>query len=222
MKYFFLSFLTLFVTLSSINAQFDCVDCNLPTSYTGDDSCEACKLRVHPPVVTESPFGLIVHINANIGLGGSAVDCRVIDSHFTYGDGTQGTNPGHVYSSPGLYEICHVVTVQQTGHPPCTEESCVEICVGCESSKTFLNGNSVASNVNIYPNPAKDIINIELENKVGNGNIIIMNAAGMILKSTAAVGSNMMMDISELPTGVYFLRTEDSEGNLVLKKFIKE
>ncbi len=228
MKYFFLSLITLFFAVSSISAQkqihgFVCID----DFGGGDDSCEACLLKIQPPKVgLQSPDGMTIIFSSGTSQGGSGVDCSRVDSHYTYGDGTSGTSGIHTYSAPGIYTVCHVVTVQFEGMEPCTDQACSEICVGpnCRnvSNKTVLTGNSTSiANISVYPNPARDIINVELEENIEFGNITIMNASGMVLKSISINDSNMMIDISELPTGTYLLKTEDAEGKLILKRFVK-
>ncbi len=223
MKKFLFLILTMLFAVSSVDAQKQIR--NLVAFGEGNTSCEACQVIIQEPTVgLQSPDGMFISFSANSGAGGLDVGCTRLSTHYEYGDGTTGTSNNHNYSTPGIYKVCKVVVVQYGNLAPCTKRECSYICVGpnCKNTagKTVLNDGK--TDVSIYPNPAKDIINIELENKVSNGNVSIMNAVGMVLKSAAIVGSNMMLDISELPTGMYFLRTEDSEGDLVLKKFIKE
>ncbi|NVK27535.1 MAG: T9SS type A sorting domain-containing protein [Flavobacteriia bacterium] len=70
-----------------------------------------------------------------------------------------------------------------------------------------------AKDVNVFPNPASDFINISLQN-MSEGNVRLMNLAGVTVKSKSFKGlTEMRMDIRELPAGVYMLQTI-SNGNL--------
>jgi hypothetical protein len=69
--------------------------------------------------------------------------------------------------------------------------------------------------IDLYPNPAKDIIRIEgLE---GEHEISIYNAMGMKVKTMTLQG-DAEINISELPAGLYLLRI----GSQRTLKFIKE
>lgn len=75
------------------------------------------------------------------------------------------------------------------------------------SSPTF-------SNLTIYPNPTTGIINLSDISKIGE-TIIISNVLGQVVKT---VKTNNVIDISNLPQGIYFLQTK----NLLIKKIIKK
>jgi len=108
----------------------------------------------------------------------------------------------------------------------------------CTSSETLsfnmiINKNSVTKNfnvsctsevaentlqsVNIYPNPAKD--NIEVIG-LNNGTVDIINIQGQIVKSFNTFNSTTI-DISDLSSGVYSIRIKTDDGILV-KKMIKQ
>lgn len=84
----------------------------------------------------------------------------------------------------------------------------------CKIVVTIDNGTNVSNasyndEFTIYPNPTTDVINIKSD-KVGRYEII--DISGKVLKNT----SDKSIDVSDLPSGKYFLRT----GNLT-KTFIK-
>ena len=77
-----------------------------------------------------------------------------------------------------------------------------------------------ANTINIYPNPAKGILNYSISNSVVLTAITINDISGKeIYKSGNAV--NNSIDVSSLSSGVYFV-TFQSDKNLITKKFIKE
>ena len=83
----------------------------------------------------------------------------------------------------------------------------------------FFTGTSVGENgfenINLYPNPANDIIHIEgLE---GEHEVQIYNAIGMLVMTTTLQGDSEI-NISDLPSGYYLIRIDNRHA----VKFIKE
>ena len=74
------------------------------------------------------------------------------------------------------------------------------------------------TDVNIYPNPAKDYIYIDLPEEKIKG-ICLYNISGVLLKEQK--GNMTGADISSLPQGMYLLTIETDE-NVITKKFVKE
>jgi DNA-directed RNA polymerase alpha subunit len=78
-------------------------------------------------------------------------------------------------------------------------------------------------NVNIYPNPAYDYLNIEL---LSNGNISfieIINIQGKPVKSQSRkcrTNNKNTIDVRNLPDGLYIIRMHTDNG-VVMKKLIK-
>lgn len=72
----------------------------------------------------------------------------------------------------------------------------------------------------IYPNPAKEVINIVFENKIFEApiNVEIIDVTGKLIRQSWHENTEITLDISHISQGVYFLRID----NLWYKKFIKE
>lgn len=61
--------------------------------------------------------------------------------------------------------------------------------------------------VNIYPNPANDIVNVSARN-MGEGRVRLMNLAGVVVRNEKFNGqTDLRLDVRELPAGVYMLQT---------------
>lgn len=80
--------------------------------------------------------------------------------------------------------------------------------------------------INIYPNPAKESINVEIgngDNKSDNGSTVIcvydLNGKLMLKKETAL--TNQPISIADLPAGIYFLNIVN-EKSAVMQRFIKQ
>jgi hypothetical protein len=70
----------------------------------------------------------------------------------------------------------------------------------------------------IFPNPAKDKINIKLQNET-EGRIIMMNQAGQIVKDVVVSGKEMTIETDELASGIYNLKLEEAK-NQTLRKVV--
>ena len=77
-------------------------------------------------------------------------------------------------------------------------------------------------NVSIYPNPANDYLMINTTINE-NLNIEIYTVRGQSVMSTECTNniSQMRIDISQLPAGMYFIRIANNQNNIT-KKFVKE
>lgn len=78
-----------------------------------------------------------------------------------------------------------------------------------------LKENSSELNINIYPNPAEDNINIELKNEI-KGNVVITNQLGQVVKEMNIDGKELTIDIEDLTSGIYFINVSNQR-----MKFLK-
>lgn len=69
------------------------------------------------------------------------------------------------------------------------------------------------SSINVYPNPATDVVRITLPER---GNVSIYNATGMLLESIT-MNTNHTLDISNYAQGIYIIKSNDE-----VVRFIKE
>jgi len=83
---------------------------------------------------------------------------------------------------------------------------------------------SLANNVSIFPNPASDFLEVNINRQ--NGNVVkmeIVNALGEIVFSSEEAGQATFarrIDCSMLATGIYFLKVE-AGNETVTRKFTK-
>jgi hypothetical protein len=80
-----------------------------------------------------------------------------------------------------------------------------------------------APNLNIYPNPCSNILNIDFENESGLSSIQILDITGRVLFTDhfKLTIDHFSIDVSALNPGMYFIRLKSHAGTEV-KKFIKE
>jgi hypothetical protein len=96
----------------------------------------------------------------------------------------------------------------------------------------FLNGSfptgvaqvsSSIQNVSIYPNPAKNIVNISLENiDSKKATILLMDTKGDIINSKQIImnagTNNTSLNLTNLPSGTYSVAIIDSKNNSIVKQ----
>lgn len=106
---------------------------------------------------------------------------------------------------------------------------------GCSSSRT-IPGNVVAcsprgnvqnnavltsdNDINLFPNPTSNILQINMTRLVNEGNVLITDATGKIIKTQKlSIGLNKI-DVSNFANGIYFINYQSNE-KMSTKKFIK-
>jgi hypothetical protein len=79
------------------------------------------------------------------------------------------------------------------------------------------------SSIKIYPNPIKDKLTVEFENKnLEDIKFIITNSLGQLINANSkTINSKMEIDIGDLPKGIYYLKVQNSSAQKVFK-VIKE
>jgi len=76
------------------------------------------------------------------------------------------------------------------------------------------------SSVNIFPNPANTILNVQM-NEAKNIRFKIVNTIGEELISEEIKKPEFKIDISALPDGIYFLRITEGEKNFSKKLVVQ-
>jgi len=77
--------------------------------------------------------------------------------------------------------------------------------------------------VNIYPNPAKNQITIDITNDMKGSHAVVelYSVEGKLIYNRQILKSKTQLDISGLPLGVYILKIAD-DNTIVMKRFAKE
>jgi len=108
-----------------------------------------------------------------------------------------------------------------------TEVSITEVNnAGAESSEylgnhifTSTKVEAVNSNVKLFPNPAKNILVVETQNEVNF--IEIIDMAGKVLLNQNVSGKKNSVSVSDLKSGIYFIKITESKGKVSFSKFVK-
>jgi len=89
------------------------------------------------------------------------------------------------------------------------------------SENNNLANNKFANNVNIYPNPGTGIYTLEINTEQQAIEYQIYNSFGNIIQTTPLYNNNSTIDISNQPTGIYFVKIIFTDGKTINKKIIK-
>ncbi|MCG8580915.1 MAG: T9SS type A sorting domain-containing protein [Bacteroidales bacterium] len=82
---------------------------------------------------------------------------------------------------------------------------------------------SIEEKMKVYPNPASDVLNIQIDNALGaNVNYVIYDLAGNpVLKGRKASVNLVTINCSEMATGNYILKLQTENATLIKKVIIK-
>lgn len=132
---------------------------------------------------------------------------------WTFGDGATSTddNPVHEYAADGTYEVCLFA------ENDCWLDSlCETITINTAGIEEQNN-----ANIQLYPNPVNDVLNLNLGESFKNITFTILAANGkLVYESTGNYGQVFVLDFAA-EQGVYFL-TIHTDDKLLVKKFVKK
>lgn len=117
-------------------------------------------------------------------------------------------------------------TVCAVSAPPCT---CPNACAGpmqiytniaitlmlCPTSVTELPS---AASVELFPNPADDVINIKSAKAISN--VYLYDVAGRCVKTSAHRSTHVLIETNDLTPGLYFAHVDLGDGNIVREKIM--
>jgi PKD repeat protein len=125
-----------------------------------------------------------------------------------FGDGNTSfdVNPIHNYLEPGMY-----VVSLNAQNAFCGSVETVNITISTNNTSEIE-----ATNIQIYPNPAKDYLFINSQQK-GQGKIFSLTGQKM---QEFTFEQNYQLDLVSIPSGIYFIQV-DIDGHVVTQKFTK-
>jgi hypothetical protein len=153
-----------------------------------------------------------------------------------FGDGSTSNevNPVHFFDSTALYTVCLTITDSDGS---CSDNYCIKTfgdstLVGSGARKiTVINAsgfpiNNIDNiNIHIYPNPAEYYLNISHDKYFDVVNVKIYDQLGRenIQQMISPNNNSIEINITELYSGIYFIKLSDKNGNLLgTEKFIKK
>lgn len=168
-------------------------------------------------VYTQPAANFSVKVNASDSL---LVDFKDLSTfmprswHWDFGDGSIDSvqHTSHKYAANGLYKVC--LTVNNLAGD---STICVDVNLNGEPIGI---GNSMQSEVEIYPNPFTDWINIDIKNKIEK--VEIFNFIGKKIMEQNLDLSNQKIILSELKSGIYFLKITDENRRIQTITIVKK
>jgi len=175
--------------------------------------------------VSQAPLVNLLNCSNNPNL----TNINVRNNYFSYGDPDLLYFPFRFDDLPSLSTICMddgeqnwlIYTnynssgnVQIFGGPNCD----IPLVIDVNSTSDFDLKNAVV----LYPNPAKNTVNLNVASGVNMQSVSIFNALGQLVKTLAVseLSSSSSIDVSDLKTGPYFMEINTNQGKTT-KKFVK-
>lgn len=88
------------------------------------------------------------------------------------------------------------------------------------TDKAAILKNEAIFAVNVYPNPANDIINLTVPTDEFSYNILIFNQLGQVVKSLIAQDNLTTIRVADLNQGIYLVKVISDSGEIFTKKIV--
>lgn len=145
-------------------------------------------------------------------LGGNSIEvanCMILDMNGNlyaagYFDGTCDFDPGI-----GVFNLTH------TGGYNVFVYKMSELAMS-------ISENSSSTDINIYPNPTSDFLNIKANSHYSSLQIEIANALGQIVLAESMKDKSLQINTKDLATGLYFLKLLSDNKIIATQKIVKE
>lgn len=99
-----------------------------------------------------------------------------------------------------------------------TQNGCVDTSYCYTFAMVGIEDLNLEGSVKVYPNPANNLLNIELDEMYEVINVRIMNILGKEVQQKQFKREQLLrLDISELPSGPYFIQLQTPEGNASIR-----
>ena len=129
---------------------------------------------------------------------------------WSFGDGAVDSvqNPTHVYSKKGSYYACLTIMGVNEAGETCRDRECKKINI--RNKRDGIENENTNVSLQVYPNPAKDVVNIHFEiAKEGQANISVSDIQGrklfVVKEGYFSKGAHNLSWNVSVPTGWYFI-----------------
>lgn len=178
----------------------------------GTPICSTCKIEMtQTATVTVNPAldNSVTNDGTTITANLTSATYQWLDCDNNYSVIAGETSQSYTPSANGSY----AVEIMATG---CTDTSACETIVGLSLAENGFGDAFV-----IYPNPSKDIINIDLGENSSSMKVRLVSLEGKELYMDNINEQLVRLDLSSLPSGVYILNISDGE-NQSFHKIVKQ
>ncbi len=159
-----------------------------------------------------------VDVNETVAFTNNSVDG--VSYLWDFGDGATSTDasPSYTFNNAGNYPV--ILTV--TGADGCTSATTRQITVLGEI--TAIKSDQLNNQIDLFPNPATDQLTISFELDSPERLILtLVDLSGVVVKTITPrtyLSGAFMVDISKLPVGIYYLKMNNEELQVVKKLII--
>ncbi|WP_430409109.1 HYR domain-containing protein [Kordia sp.] len=85
--------------------------------------------------------------------------------------------------------------------------------------------NAFSNSIKLSPNPTKDVLTINSVTNISLNTILILDLNGRTLQTVSNIGQladGKTIDISQLATGMYFMKLQDADNRIAVKRIVKQ
>ena len=183
----------------------------LTYNYSDQNSCSGSSTTVI--TVNGLPSVALASSNNTVCQQDGAVTLIGVPSGGTYsGTGVTGNSFNPSTAGTGTFVVTYTYTDNNSCSNSSTTNITVNACIGMEEEVNAVN------TLNVFPNPANNIINVSMSGLNEQTQIVMMNAVGQVVLTeksslTASVNETLQFDVQELSNGVYFMNVITENGN---------
>ena len=210
---------TLFNSLGSFVAHVHGTGCAEGYAYFPDAAMLSTALTVNDTSEWLYPEGFYTGLNETIDFG-LLLNYEVNEAHWNYGDGATevltDTLAWHSYSTQGHYPVtCEVFRTDAQGRQVLAGYVSTVIHAGYEG----LESHNGSERYKLYPNPTHAQVTFEA---TGINGVRLMNGFGqVVMEKTFESVDNVMLDLSDLPQGVYMVEIITTTGR-AMERLVKQ
>jgi hypothetical protein len=196
---------------------------NMPYEYILTETCPVASSCSCDSLAKDVAEGFAyVTTGLSIDLKPLSLDDECDSVYWDFGDGHTAVSQGnqqvsHTYAGADSYLVCMTVTRYESAADQCTDSICTLIDI---SSGVGI-GEAQEDGIRIYPNPARDKFFVEADDPAYLAAYRLYNSMGVEVMSGRPASVPLLVDISSLKAGIYFLRVEYSDRMFVRKVFIE-
>ena len=138
-------------------------------------------------------------------------------------DGPTGSFIGSTFDASTAGAGTHLITYTYTDLNGCSDDAGIYITIATGNGTNSIEDVDAVKNINMYPNPTTDQINLEGINLQEIKALYVVNTLGQVVFMTEPDSEYTTIQVSSLPAGNYQLVFADKQGNFIgLKRFIKQ
>jgi len=193
---------------------------NISSATCSDVFCDTLNITANPSICeakfTYAAFTTskgIIYTNMPINFNNASTG-NVTNFSWDFGDGTGSSdmNPVHKYRTPGLYAVCLTAS---SANSVCSDIYCDSLLIS--KNPAYKKMEDVATRakimeVQIYPNPANNIVTITLGDYF-SGKLSIVNLLGQEIFTEYVNDNKAIINTESFDKGIYFIRLNNEVFN---------